>query len=698
MLLRSLCQELRGRNAIPDRLPTDIQELTQEFRRLFNAATAERPIILFLDALDQLSDADNSEQLFWLPYGELPPNVKIVVSCLSDRDEQDPAGQPHRSLQGRALPSENWLNLDALSPDEATTLVFDRWLPAAGRKVTDAQRQLIESRLASSATCRQPLFLKLLFEEAKLWNSWDSPAAPGNSVSELLQQLCQRLSRSENHGESLVQFLLGYLGAARRGLSETEILEVLFADPDYKTELDNASVANNHTLPSKPPRIPIAIWSRLRYDLAPYLAERSAPSANVLAFYHRHLAEWIDKRFVADVAWRPHERLADYFERRNHFNVRFIDEFPWQLLAADKLDVLAATMAGREFFVQLWGFSELDARYYWARILEQTEVLPQEAYCDVLEAPQSDEPFARTVALLLHSLSLEAFAIPVWRVLVHHARRKEMRQLLQLLPPFASSLGRFGLRKEAYKIHKELHDLGLEMRDPKSVATAIAGIAAYDKEWGHFARAEQRFRLAENLMQRWGHAVYAQRNMQLLPDIYLKRGDNEKALEKLQSLQHDFERSGNFDDAMRVKNNQALALTNLGRLDDARELLVGQVKWCRSTGSIFDLQNCLGNLANTYAIQGDFDEALKVHAEEERACRQLGGVGLRTCLRNQARIYLQTGHVEHARQLHHEAWQSTWNLLSTRADHVPRPVRWCLWPVSLLLHRREWHQWREAFQ
>jgi hypothetical protein len=149
--------------------------------------------------------------------------------------------------------------------------------------------------LASGAACRQPLFLKLLFEELKLWHSWNVPNEPGGSASELLRELCTRLSKPENHGESLVRFVLGYVGAARRGLSETEILEVLFADPDYKKELDAASKRNSHSLPAEPPRIPVAIWSRLRADLAPYLSERAAPGSNVLTLYHRQVAEWVGR-------------------------------------------------------------------------------------------------------------------------------------------------------------------------------------------------------------------------------------------------------------------------------------------------------------------------------------------------------------------------------------------------------------------
>ena len=212
-LLRSLCQELRQRHHIVEALSSNVRELLQEFPKHLEAATAEKPVILLLDALDQLSEAENGRQLSWIPFGQFPSHVKIVVTCLSDRDESDPVGQPYIALQQRRLPAENMLNLDALSLDDAKTLVFDRWLRAAGRTVNESQRRLIEERLESIAACRQPLYLKLLFEEAKLWQSYDEPTEPGDSVEELLKQLYQRLSEPENHGESLVRFVLGYVAA-----------------------------------------------------------------------------------------------------------------------------------------------------------------------------------------------------------------------------------------------------------------------------------------------------------------------------------------------------------------------------------------------------------------------------------------------------------------------------------------------------
>jgi hypothetical protein len=313
-LLTSLCQELRQRTPREGALPTDIKELRDEFDQHLRAATTEQPLILFLDALDQLSDADGGRLLTWIPLGQLPPHVKLVVSCLSDRAKEDAAGQPYAELQKRQLPAGNIIDLEALSEAEAKALLFDRWLHQAGRIVSQGQRKTIEQRLTLRA-CRQPIYLKLLFEEARLWRSYDKAPRLGEDVPAILKQLFDRLSHPANHGPLLVERVLGYLTASRHGLAENEILEILFADPEYKKGLHTASVTNQHELPASATRIPIAIWSRLRFDLAPYLTERAAPGANVLTFYHRQVAKSVMEHFSKPSAqgWQAHQRLGDYF-------------------------------------------------------------------------------------------------------------------------------------------------------------------------------------------------------------------------------------------------------------------------------------------------------------------------------------------------------------------------------------------------
>jgi hypothetical protein len=358
-LLNSLCQELRPQNPNPDALPTEIKELCDEFSQHLHAATSEQPLILFLDAFDQLADADSGRSLHWIPLGQLPSNVKLIVSCLSDRPKDDPASLPWIELQARPIPAENHINLDALSEPEANGLLFDRWLRQVRRNVNLDQRTQIEQRL-SSPSCRQPIFLKLLFEEVQLWHSYDPPPVLGKSVSALLRQLFDRLSLPTNHDPLLVNRVLGYLSASRHGLAENEILEILFADPEYRDMLNEVTEQTRQELPAKAKRIPIALWSRLRFDLTAHLTERAAPGANVMTFYHRQVAEWVLERFTksSDQGWQPHNRLVDYFhgqadpEKDQSWkcdNPRPLSELPYHIVHAARWGLLDKILADPVF-------------------------------------------------------------------------------------------------------------------------------------------------------------------------------------------------------------------------------------------------------------------------------------------------------------------------------------------------------------
>src|SRR5271165_3578626 len=333
---------------------TELDELTREFHLQLSNDSAERPLVLFLDAVDQLGGVEGGHSLDWLPQGLLPRFVKLILSCVSDRTGGASAGNPMAVIRGWHLGDANVINLDALSREEAATLVFDRWLPQHGRRVTTEQRQLIERQL-ERPECRHPLYLKILFEEARLWRSYDAIAVLGQDVPGLLKTLFDRLEQPVNHG-SMVSCTMAYLAASRRGLAENEILELLFRDEEYRASLGAETL---QPLPLGATRIPIAVWSRLRHNLATYVSEHAAPGATVLNFYHLAVAEYARERFLHDTQ-RTHARLAAYFDTMSNFldatgdalaNARKSDELLWHAIHGGEWD-LADRLYGTTDFLE----------------------------------------------------------------------------------------------------------------------------------------------------------------------------------------------------------------------------------------------------------------------------------------------------------------------------------------------------------
>lgn len=340
-LLESLCRQIsRAYDADETDIPLDYSELVTLFPKKLSFATAQKPLFIFLDALDQLADTDNAGNLVWIPM-ELPEHVRLIVSTLP--------GQPHVSLD-RITPDTNRILLKPMSSSEGSELL-DVWLRDAGRTLQNDQRKMVLSSFEKSG---MPLYLKLVFEEAKLWKSYTPLVELSQSISGVIKDLLNRLCLDENHGEVMVSRSLGYLATARNGLTEDELLDVLSVDKDVFHDFTERAM---HTPPEL--RLPAVIWSRLYFDLEPYLMERAADGANLMTFYHNQFAEVVYDEFLQDdEKTKRHKVLAQYFDRQllwiekgeeKNPNIRKASELPYQQIHGQMWEELQQTLCNLHF-------------------------------------------------------------------------------------------------------------------------------------------------------------------------------------------------------------------------------------------------------------------------------------------------------------------------------------------------------------
>jgi WD40 repeat protein len=311
-LLTSLCRQLA-----PGETPVDYAQLENAFKERLSAAAAEQPLVLFIDVLDQLAASDPAREATWLPE-ELPPGVKVIVSTTDD-------------VRGLLV------QLEPMTQSEGGQ-ALDEWLGEARRTLRPWQRATV---LAHFERCGLPLYLKLAAEESKLWKSYapQDACTLGEGVAGVIDTLFDRLASNANHGPVLVERSLGYLAAARYGLTEGEILDVLTADDTVWRDFDQRK---HHEVSER--RLPVVVWSRLSLDLEPYLTERAAPGGTVIAFYHRQLAE-------RAAAWSQdrHSDLARYFLGRPVPDTRRLVELPFQQRGAHQWNEAEATLFDSQF-------------------------------------------------------------------------------------------------------------------------------------------------------------------------------------------------------------------------------------------------------------------------------------------------------------------------------------------------------------
>jgi NACHT domain- and WD repeat-containing protein len=339
-LLQDLLVELRhARDSAAEEVPAGYQDLVEAFR---DELAHERPraVLLFVDGLDQLGTAGRAVDLGWLP-SKLPDAVRVVVSA---------AEGPVAALLERRLGTERLVRLEPMPYDEGAEML-DAWLAAAHRKLKPGQRKEV---LRSFAANGLPLHLRLACEEARRWPSFapKEETVLADDVPGVIRDLFVRLDR--NHGELLVSRSLAYLAAARNGLSEDELLDLLSEDGEVVGEFRKRSPRSPVTN-----RIPDVVWSRLFSDLEPYLNERRLDGRVLLGFYHRQLAEVVEASFLSgDDGRSRHAALAAYFGRQPLEasgrsgvtpNLRKLSELPFQQTRAGLWDELFATLTDFDF-------------------------------------------------------------------------------------------------------------------------------------------------------------------------------------------------------------------------------------------------------------------------------------------------------------------------------------------------------------
>src|SRR5262249_40631029 len=135
----------------------------------------------------------------------------------------------------------------------------------ASRSLQAGQRDYILAQFGKAGA--SPLYLRTAFEIAKSWKSTDTPGAGRHVLAEdtvaIIAQLIGELSAVHHHEPELVTRMLGYLSAAKDGLSAKELLEILSRD----SSVMRAVSSDKHG--SRAKRLPPSVWVRLNRQLAP---------------------------------------------------------------------------------------------------------------------------------------------------------------------------------------------------------------------------------------------------------------------------------------------------------------------------------------------------------------------------------------------------------------------------------------------
>jgi WD40 repeat protein len=321
VILRDLIEDIcrHYQSPIPQEM-SSVKELNHAFESVMNLSSKDRPLILFLDALDQLGNSDGAWLLEWLPKS-LSPHTRFILTTREGATFNSAKRRIPKSLK----PVNPMSNADGAK-------MLDAWLssykearfsagiaPTEGRKLSTTQRH---SLIEQFKRCPKPLWLKLVCEEVRSWRSWDEPRIFPNEIKGMVSELInKRLLKDDKHLPIFTHRALAYIAAGRFGLAEDELAKVLGSDEAVRAEF-KAAERTDKKWPVDRNQLPPILWSRLYFDLAPYLSSAQIDGAELFRYFHREFEEVVKDELLKDGAGHEiHSKLAFMFSMMGDSNI-----------------------------------------------------------------------------------------------------------------------------------------------------------------------------------------------------------------------------------------------------------------------------------------------------------------------------------------------------------------------------------------
>lgn len=293
-LLRRLLSILLRDGVVPptETLPPSNEEMAEVLPVWLERLSARGGGILLFDAVNQLA-SNFDRELWWWPE-EWPANVRVIFSTLP--------GDSLRAMKRRGwLAEESVIHVPSLTPEEKREL-----LNAYLRRFSRSVDRALQERVLAAPQTANALFLRTILDELRLRSRHEDL---GTDLDVLLQcadpaalfvHVLKNLERDFTPPEypGLVHRALGLMGAALRGLSESELLQLL--SPSDK--------------PAANP-LPRHYWAPVYLALEESLVSREGQ----LSFFHDYLRQAVWREYLDESHEREsaHNRLAETVTRWN---------------------------------------------------------------------------------------------------------------------------------------------------------------------------------------------------------------------------------------------------------------------------------------------------------------------------------------------------------------------------------------------
>ena len=357
-VLRRIMAEIKARTGDSEEPPGKPDEVIRDFPLWLARVRGSDPLTLVIDGLNQLE----SLEVNWLP-DFWPAMVKPLFSVIP--------GDTLEKLKERDWPV---FELQPLDQDRREQLIRN-WLAGYRKSLSAEQTQ----GLAAAPQTGNPLFLRTVLEELRIFGYFEH-----------LDQRIETLLRAEDpralfglvlerleadFGQAIIRTIMAAIWAARRGLTEEELVEI--------TQL------NRMTLSS----VLLAVDTHL------------ARRGGLLNFFHDYLRQAVQLRYLDTEAAQQdsHRHLARYFKQQPDITQRVAEELPWQWQQTEDWEALKDCISAIPMFEVLYDRDEIELLGYWLSLGDRYD--PEEHYQETLETwEENSQPEENELAGTLNDL------------------------------------------------------------------------------------------------------------------------------------------------------------------------------------------------------------------------------------------------------------------------------------------------------
>ena len=333
-IIQRLMETIRSWGCYNEEIPNDPGKMVEMLPTWLTAAGAKKKVLIVLDALNQLDGRDSGQELGWLPH-RFPENVNVVISTLP--------GKVLSVLERRNYPR---IFIEKLNDKERKNFIINYLLQYRKRLPDSAVDQLVHDSHTSN-----PLFLKTILGELRIMgiheelNQKIQYYLSADSIENLYEKMLGRMEHDfDRVREHLVRDALCFIWSSRRGVSESELLDLLGND-------ENA--------------LPRAYLSPFLLALEDLLLVCSG----LLTFAHDRLRIAVENRYLqsSETIALYRKKLYSYFKEKE-VSARIVDEIPYQLTLLKNWNMLHSYIRRMEVFELGYKKDPMELLSYWFKL------------------------------------------------------------------------------------------------------------------------------------------------------------------------------------------------------------------------------------------------------------------------------------------------------------------------------------------